>query len=239
MELQKLYSYVRQAVDIYHMIDEGDRIAVGLSGGKDSVTLLYALAGLSRFYPKPFTVVAITVNLGMTEMDYTPMRRLCEELSVEYHIVDTKINQIVFGERKEKNPCSLCAKLRKGALNDKAKELGCNKIAYAHHREDFVETFFMSLFVEGRVHSLSPMYPLDRTGLTMLRPLFLTPENKIRGFMKKYNLPIVKNACPADGNTKRQEIKDRIHEMEKEQPDLKEKVFTALCNADFEDWPKA
>lgn len=238
MELQRLYSYVRQAIDRYGMIEGGDKIAIGLSGGKDSVALLAALSGLQKFYPKAFQIVAITVDLGLGNMEFSKMEQYCQQLGVEYHIVKTQIYDIVFQERKEKHPCSLCAKLRKGALNTKAMELGCNKIAYAHHRDDFVDTFFLSLMQEGRIHSLSPMYTLDKTGLTLIRPLFLVPEAKIIGFQKKYQLPVIKNMCPADGATKRKEMKEQIHILEREQRNLRNKVFTAIQHAGFEDWPK-
>ena len=162
MKIQQLYSYVRRAVDDYHMIEEGDKIAIGISGGKDSLTLLYALAGLRRFYPKKFELIAITVDLGFEGFDLTPIKALCEELEVEYHIAKTDIGNIIFEERKEASPCSLCAKMRKGSLNDTVKALGCNKVAYAHHMDDIVETMFLSLIYEGRFHSFSPVTYLDR-----------------------------------------------------------------------------
>ena len=236
MELQKLYSYVRQAIEQYGMIREGDHIAVGISGGKDSLALLYALAGLRKFYPKKFTLTAITVHLGLPGMDFAPVRSLCEQLDVSYEIVETQIGAIVFDVRKEKHPCALCAKLRKGALNEKALSLGCNKIAYAHHRDDFVDTLFLSLLQEGRIASLSPHYVLERTGLTLIRPLVLVPEAQIRGFCRKYQLPVVKNSCPADGNTAREKVRQAIRQLQKEYPDLRERAFTAICRADFDDW---
>lgn len=238
MELQKLYSYVRQAIDNYGMIQEGDRIAVGISGGKDSLTLLYALAGLRSFYPKKFELVAITVHLGLPDMDFAPVRSLCEQLDVPYEIVETRIGEIVFEVRKEKHPCALCAKLRKGALNEKALALGCNKIAYAHHRDDFVDTLFLSLLQEGRIASLSPQYVLERSGLTMIRPMMLIPESQIRGFSRKYRLPVVKNSCPADGNTARERVRQSLKQLQKEYPDLRTRAFTAICKADFDDWLK-
>ncbi|MGN0338483.1 MAG: tRNA 2-thiocytidine biosynthesis TtcA family protein [Lachnospiraceae bacterium] len=238
MELQKLYSYVRQAIENYGMIREGDHIAVGISGGKDSLTLLYALAGLRKFYPQKFTITAITVHLGLPGMEFAPVRALCEQLDVPYEIVETRIGEIVFDVRKEKHPCALCAKLRKGALNEKALALGCNKIAYAHHRDDFVDTLFLSLFQEGRIASLSPHYVLERTGLTLIRPMMLVPEAQIRGFCKKYQLPVVTNNCTADGNTAREKVKRSIRQLQQEYPDLRERAFTAICKADFDDWMK-
>lgn len=238
MELQKLYSYVRQAIEYYGMIQTGDHIAVGISGGKDSLTLLYALAGLRRFYPQTFTLTAITVDLGLGDMDYAPVRALCEQLDVPYEMVETQIGEIVFDVRKEKHPCALCAKLRKGALNERALALGCNKIAYAHHRDDFVDTLFLSLLQEGRIASLSPQYVLERTGLTLIRPLMLIPEAQIKGFCNKYALPVVKNSCPADGYTTREKVRQTMRQLQKDYPDMRERVFTAICNADFDDWLK-
>ena len=206
MELQKLYSYVRQAIEKYGMIREGDHIAVGISGGKDSLTLLYALAGLRDFYPKAFSLTAVTVHLGLPGMDFTPVRTLCEQLKVPYEIVETRIGEIVFDVRKEKHPCALCAKLRKGALNEKALELGCNKIAYAH--------------------------------LTLLRPVRLVPEAQIRGVCRRYERPVVETSGPADGNTARERVKGSIRQLQQQYPNIRERVFTAICRADFEDWMK-
>lgn len=237
MELQRLYSYARKAIDEYNMINEGDKIAVGISGGKDSLTLLYALSGLRRFYPKHFEIIAITVDLGLS-MDYSPIVKLCEELNVEYKIIKTEIFETVFNIRKESNPCSLCAKMRKGAFDEAAKEAGCNKIAYAHHMDDMVETLYMSLIFEGRLHSFSPVSYLDRTGLTLIRPLMFIPEADVIGFTNKYNLPVVKNKCPADGYTKREYIKDLLKNLQKDNPEIKKRAFTAITNADFSDWPK-
>lgn len=236
MELQKLYSYVRKSIDAYGMIQEGDHIAVGISGGKDSLTLLYALAGLRQFYPKKFSLTALTVQLGWPDMDFSPVRALCGTLQVPYELVETKIAQIVFDERKEKHPCSLCAKLRKGALNERALALGCNKVAYAHHRDDFVETFLLSLTKEGRIASLSPQYVLERTGLVLIRPMMLVPEARIRGFCNKYRLPVVKNSCPADGNSAREEIRRTLGKLQENEPTVRERIFTAICGAGFADW---
>ncbi len=238
MELQRLYSYARKAIDEYSMINDGDKIAIGISGGKDSTTLLYALAGLRRFYPKKFEIVALTVHLGINEMDFSPIVELCKELDVEYHIVKTEIYETIFNIRKESNPCSLCAKMRKGAFNEKALELGCNKIAYAHHMDDLVDTLYMSLIFEGRIHTFSPVSYLDKTGLTLIRPLMFVPESEVIGFKNKYNVPVIKNLCPADGYTKRQYVKDMLSELNKENTGIKERAFTAILNADFKDWPE-
>ena len=169
MKLQQLLSFTRKAVDEYQMIEAGDKIAVGISGGKDSLTLLYALAGLRRFYPKPFDLIAITVDLGYEKFHTEKIEALCQELDVPYHVVKTDIARILFEERKESNPCSLCAKMRKGALNEAVKKLGCNKVAYAHHKDDIVETMILSLIFEGRFHSFSPKSYLDRMDLTVIQ----------------------------------------------------------------------
>ena len=236
MKLQKLMSLTRKAVDEFHMIQEGDKIAVGISGGKDSLTMLYALNGLRRFYPQHFTIEAITVSLGYEEFNLEPIKALCNELEVPYTIVDTEIGKIIFEERKEDNPCSLCAKMRKGAFNEKAKELGCNKIAYAHHKDDVVETLLMSLILEGRIHTFSPVTYLDRMDLTLIRPLIYVDEADVKGFMNKYSLPVVKNPCPADGYTQREYAKQLVASLSHEHPGTKERMFTAILNSNLPSW---
>ena len=237
MNLQKLLSYTRRAVDDYGMIESGDKIAVGISGGKDSLALLYALNGLRRFYPNPFTIEAITVSV-FKEMDLTPIKALCEELNVPYTVISTKIGEIVFKERKEENPCSLCAKMRKGAFNEQAKALGCNKVAYAHHKDDIVETMLMSLIYEGRFHSFSPYTYLDRMDLTVIRPLMYVPEADIIGFKNQYHLPVCKNPCPADGHTRREYVKNVVRTLTTENPGAKERMFTAIVNGKIPGWPE-
>lgn len=236
MELQRLLSYTRKAVDDYSMINSGDKIAVGISGGKDSLTLLYALHGLRRFYPNNFEIEAVTVNAGIEGMDFSPISRLCDELDVNYTVIDTDIYDIVYNIRRESNPCALCAKLRKGAFNKKAAELGCNKIAYAHHKDDVIETFMMSLLLEGRVHTLSPVTYLERSGLTLIRPLIYVNEADVIGFRNKYNLPVVKNLCPADGETRREYAKNLIKSLNKDLPGTHDRIFTAILNGTFDGW---
>lgn len=238
MELQRLYSFTRRAIDQYGMINDNDKIAIGISGGKDSLTLLYALSGLRRFYPKKFNLEAITVDLGFGIQDFDKIDKLCSELDVSLHIVHTDINQIVFKDRKESNPCSLCAKMRKGALNEQALKLGCNKIAYAHHKDDIIETMLLSLIYEGRFHSFSPVTYLDRTGLTVIRPLILTDEADIIGFQHKYNLPVAKNPCPADGHTKREYVKRLLKQLNNENPGVKQRMFRAILDGNIPGWPK-
>lgn len=233
MELQRLYSYTRKAIDDYKMIDDGDRIAIGISGGKDSLTLLYALSGLRRFYPKKFELVAISVDLGLGIQNFDKIEQLCKSLYVPLHIVPTEIGKIVFDDRKETNPCSLCAKMRKGALNEKALELNCNKIAYAHHKDDIIETMMMSLIYEGRIHSFSPVTFLDRTGLTVLRPMMYVSEAEVIGFRNKMDLPVAKNPCPVDGHTKREYIKNLIKQINIETPGVKDRMFTAIKDKIF------
>lgn len=237
MNLQKLLSYARRGVDDYQMIAPNDKIAVGISGGKDSLALLYALNGLKRFYPNPFTIEAITVAV-FPEMNLEPVQMLCKKLDVPYTVVPTEIGEIVFKERKEENPCSLCAKMRKGAFNEQAKALGCNKVAYAHHKDDIVETMLMSLVFEGRFHSFSPYTYLDRMDLTVIRPLLYVPESDIIGFKNQYSLPVCKNPCPADGQTKREYIKNLVRQLNFENPGAKERMFTAVINGNLAGWPE-
>lgn len=236
MDTQRLYSFTRRAIDDYQMIDDGDHIAVGISGGKDSLTLLYALKGLMRFYPKKFQLHAITVDLGFDNLNLEEIRRFCEDLEVPYTILPTQIAQIVFEDRKETNPCSLCAKMRKGALNEKIKELGCNKVAYAHHKDDVVETMLMSLIFEGRFHTFSPKTYLDRMDLTVIRPLLYMNEADVIGFVNKYHFPVVKSPCPADGNTKREYVKNLLRRLNQENPGVKERMFTAIVNNHMTGW---
>lgn len=238
MKLQQLLSFTRKAVDEYQMIQEGDHIAVGISGGKDSLTLLYALHGLKRFYPNKFELSAITVDLGYEEFDLSPVHELCQELGVPYKVVKTDIAHILFEERKESNPCSLCAKMRKGALNDAVKEMGFNKVAYAHHKDDIIETMLLSLIFEGRFHSFSPKTYLDRMDLTVIRPIMFVDEADVIGFKNKYNLPVVKSKCPVDGYTKRQYVKELVKQLNTEHPGAKNRMFTAILNGDIEGWPE-
>lgn len=239
MKLQRLYSLTRKAIETYQMIDDGDSVAIGISGGKDSLTLLYALHGLSQFYPKKFTIKAITVDLGLDGFDLTPVSQLCERFLIPYTIIPTNIGKILFQERKESNPCSLCAKLRKGALNRAAKELGCNKVAYAHHMDDLIETMLLSLLYEGRFYAYSPRTYLDRMDLTVIRPLMYVPEADVKGFRNKYDLPVCKNPCPMDGHTKREYVKNLTKLLEKENPGVKTRFFHAILTGDIPGWPAA
>ena len=238
MRLQQVLSYVRRAADDYHMIQEGDRIAVGISGGKDSLTLLYALHGLQRFYPQHFELHAVTVGLGFQNLDLSRIESICrDQLQIPYTIVKTDIADVIFEQRKEANPCSLCAKMRKGALNDAIKKEGCNKVAYAHHKDDVVETMLMSLIFEGRFHTFSPVTYLDRTGITVIRPLLYMNEADVIGFVNKNQVPVVKSPCPADGHTKREYVKQLLRQLNLENPGVKERMFTAITTGNLQGWP--
>ena len=238
MKLQQVLSLTRKAVDEYHMISEGDKIAVGISGGKDSLTLLYALNGLKRFYPEKFDIHAVTIDLGYELCDFSGVSKLCEELEVPYTIVKTDIAHIIFEERKEDNPCALCAKMRKGALNSAMKDLGCNKVAYGHHKDDIIETMLMSMIYEGRWHSFSPVTHLDRMDMTVIRPLMFMNERDVVGFKNLYDLPVVKSRCPIDGFSKREWAKNLLKEIEKEAPGAKQRIFTAILNGNMQGWPE-
>lgn len=238
MKLQQVLSLTRKAIDDFHMIQPGDKIAVGISGGKDSLTLLYALKALQRFYPNPFELHAITVDLGFHNLNLDKIVALCEELNVSYSVVKTDIADIIFEQRRESNPCSLCAKMRKGALNEAMKHEGCNKIAYAHHKDDVVETMLLSLIFEGRFHTFAPVTYLDRMDLTVIRPLIYMNEMDVIGFIHKNNVPVVKSPCPADGYTKREYAKELLRQLNAEHPGTKERMFRAILNSDIKGWRK-
>ncbi len=218
------------------MIEAGDKIAVGISGGKDSLTLLYALHGLQRFYPKKFSIIAVTVDLGYENFQLEGIEKLCEELQVPYHVVHTDIAKILLEERKEESPCSLCAKMRKGALNQAVKEFGCNKVAYAHHMDDVIETVFLSLIFEGRFHCFSPKTFLDRMELTVIRPMLYVPEADVIGFEHKYELPVVKNPCPVDGHTQREYAKQLVRQINLAHPGAKKRIFHAVLEGGIDGW---
>ncbi len=226
--MKRVLSHVRRAVDDYSMINEGDKIAVGVSAGKDSLTLLCALAELRRFYPKKFELIAITVDMGFDGTDFSPIKALCDELDVEYHIIETQISKVIFDVRKEKNPCSLCAKMRRGALYSGARNLGCTSVALGHHFDDVVETFMLNLFYEGRIGCFQPVTYLTQTEITLIRPMIYMPEKDVRYFAGKNTLPVVKSTCPADGNTEREEMKQLLRSLEKENKGLRYKIFGAI-----------
>jgi len=234
--MQKLLSRVRRAIDEYGMIAEGDKIAIGVSGGKDSLTMLLALAKLQLFYPHKYEICAITLDMGFESVDFSPIQQFCDELGVNYVLKKTDLKEIIFDIRQEKNPCALCAKMRRGALHDAALEEGCNKVALGHHHDDVIETFFLSLIYEGRVNCFSPVTYLDRKNIHLIRPLIYTTEADVRSIVKRTSIPVVHNPCPANGNTKRQEIKDMLTDMSKTDKELKKRLFTAIQNSGITGW---
>lgn len=234
--MQKLLSQVRRCIRDYQMISPGDRIAVGVSGGKDSLALLVLLAALRQQWPAPFSLEAVTLDLGYPEMDFAPVEALCRRLAVPYHLVPTQIREIVFDARQEENPCGLCARLRRGALNSKALALGCNKVALGHHYDDALETFALSLVYEGRLSCFLPVTHLDRTGLSTIRPLLYLHEKTIRNFAQRQALPVVCNSCPADKATRRQEMKELLYELEGRYPGLKDHIFGGLQRSPLPGW---
>ena len=234
--MQKMMGLMRKCIDDYHMISPGDKIAVGVSGGKDSLTLLTVLAALRSYYPAPFELTAITIDMGLGGMDFSPVEALCWSLDVGFYCKKTEIGPIIFDYRKEKNPCSMCAKMRRGALHNAIRERGITKIALGHHFDDAVETFFLSLFYEGRLSCFQPVTNLDRTGVIQIRPMLYLSEKTIAHFAAKERLPVVHNPCPADKNTKRQEVKDLVYELSSRYPDLKERVFGAMQRLPLPEW---
>ena len=226
--MRRLLSLTRKAVQDYDLIQEGDKICVGISGGKDSMALLTVLAGLRRFYPKHFDLCAVSISPGFEGMDFSPVAAYCEKLGVEYRIVETQIREIVFDLRNEKNPCALCANLRRGALNDHAKQMGCNVVALGHHRDDVIETAFLSLSYEGRFYCFAPKTYLQRSGVTVIRPLLYVDEYLIRHFMRVSGYPVVTNPCPMDKTSKRAEIKELLKELDSRNHDFKQNIFGAV-----------
>jgi tRNA(Ile)-lysidine synthase TilS/MesJ len=232
MDIQKMLSLLRKGISTYKMIKDGDKIAVGVSGGKDSVALLKLLSEYKKFSPEKFDLVAITIDLNHKDnpQDFSPIKKLCSELGVEYEIVKTDIGEIVFHERKESNPCSLCSKMRKGALYDTAKKHGANKVAIGHHKDDLIDTFILSLVYEGRLSTFHPKSYLSKTDLTLIRPMIMIKECDVYSFSK--TLPVVKNTCPADKNTKREEVKTFVKNMEPLMPNVREMIFSAITHPD-------
>jgi tRNA(Ile)-lysidine synthase TilS/MesJ len=214
------------------MIQDGDKIAVGLSGGKDSTLLLQALKNYQRFSPQKFELCAITINMGLDGYDPSPLIELCKDLGIEYNIVDTYIGKLLFDVRKEKNPCSLCANMRRGALHNAAKEMGVNKIALGHHMNDAVETMLLSLFYEGRISTFSPVTYLSKKDLYLIRPFIYVEEWEVKGEVRNLNMPIVKNPCPANGFTQRQYIKDLLKDLHRDIPDIEQHILGAVMNVD-------
>ncbi len=233
--MQKLLGLVRRCVDDYKMISAGDRIGVGVSGGKDSVALLVLLAELRKFHPAAFSLEAVTIDMGLG-MDYTPIADLCQRLDIPFHRIQTEIGPIIFQHRKEKNPCSMCSKMRRGALNQALLDLGLSKLALGHHYDDAVETFLMSLLFEGRISCFQPVTDLDRTGIIQIRPMLYLHEKTVDNFVTRQGLPVIENRCPVDKNTKREEIKQLIFQLSQQYPDLKERIFGAMQRLPLPEW---
>ena len=236
MKLQKLYSYTRQAINDFQLIQDGDKIAIGVSGGKDSLALLYALSGLKKFIHEKIELVAITIDLGYDNFDTKEIQKLCEKLEIEFHLVKTQIAQILKAKIQNGSYCSLCAKMRKGALTDFAKQIGCNKIAYAHHKDDFIETMMLSLLYEGQFFTFPPKLYHKEADITIIRPLIYIPEVDIIVFKNKYELHCVKNPCSFDGTTRREYVKKLISQIQKENPNVKEKMFNAILKDKIYEW---
>ncbi len=229
--LQQMLSYVRRAVYDYDMIQDGERVAVGVSGGKDSLALLVTLNALARFYPKKFTVHGVMIDMGFAGADFSGIQSLCDEINVPLHIVKSDIAQIVFDVRKESNPCSLCATLRRGAIHDAALSIGCRKIALGHHFDDAVETFYMNLFTEGRIGCFAPVTFLTRKQVTIIRPMIYAPEKDISHFVRVSGIPVLPKLCPNDEKSDRERVKKLLQQMEKDYPGTKARLFGAMERA--------
>ena len=234
--LQEVMGLARRAIDDYDMIDENDKIAIGLSGGKDSLTMVHAIYNLKRYYPKKFDIMAITIHPGSDTFKTDELEKLCDELGIEYVIYNSNITKVVFDIRKEKNPCSLCANMRRGMLNSIAIEHGCTKIALAHHMDDVIETFLMSILLNGKVHTFSPVTYLSRSDVKVIRPFIYVPEKDIRATARKLNYPVVGKCCPMDGYTKREYTKNLIHTLSKDIPKVKSHIFGAIKRSNIKGW---
>ncbi len=231
MTIQKLMSITRKGLDDFSMLQEGETVVVGVSGGKDSLALVTALAHLSRFHPKRITVKALTVDMGFPQADYSPIARYLEELGVEYRVEKTELGKLIFDVRKEKNPCSLCSKMKRGILCDAVKEMGSSTLALAHHRDDLIDTFLMNLFYAGRIDTFLPVTELTKSGVKVIRPFVYTEEKDLVYFTNKNPMPVCPSFCPADKNTVREDMKNLLRTLAKENPDIKEKVFGAILRS--------
>ncbi len=230
---KKLLIPVKKAITDFTLIEDGDRVAVGLSGGKDSSTLLYILTMLQRRLPISFEIVPISLSLGFPDTDLDPMKEFTDALGQPLHVLDTANGKILFDVRKEKNPCSLCANMRRGILNDAAKKLGCNKVALGHHLDDALETFFMNFFFNGRLGTFQPETYQDQSGITVIRPMVYLEEQAIIRFIEAKQIPIVHNPCPADKQTRREEVKNLVKQLSLQYPDIRKKFLHAIKHADF------
>lgn len=236
--LQEVIGKARRAIEDFNMIEDGDKIAVGLSGGKDSITLLYALYYLQKFYTKKFTLMAITIHPGSDTFKTDELQEMCKELGIEYVVYNSNIADVVFNIRKEKNPCSLCSNMRKGMLNSLAVEYGCTKIALGHHADDVMETFLMSLLLNGKIHTFSPVTYLSNTSVKIIRPFIYVDEKVIRRIARERNYPVMGKCCPADGFTKRDYMTDLIRNLKKDIPKVRSHIFGAIQRSDIKGWNK-
>lgn len=236
--MRKILSRTRAAVDDYKMIQDGDKIAVGVSGGKDSVMLLKALCDLKRFYPVKFQIVAITLDMRFDNQDgdFSPIQKLCDEYGIEYIIQRTDLYEIIFNIRKEECPCSLCARMRRGILHDTAKSLGCNKIALGHHLDDAAETFMMNLLIESRIGCFAPVTYLSRRDITMIRPLIYVRETAVEQAVERLSLPIIESKCPANEKTKREDAKILLQKLSDEYGDVPERIIGAMQRGNIDRW---
>lgn len=235
--MQRILSYMRKAIEDYNMIEENDKIAICLSGGKDSITMLHAFKALQRFYPKKFDIIAISINPGFEFFDTKLLQNICDELEIPLFIENSHAQEIVFEIRKEKNPCSLCANLRRGAINSIARREGCNKIALGHNVDDVLETFLLNLLYTGSIGTFSPVSFMDRSGITLIRPLIYTPEKETKRFVKKNNLTVMPKVCPMDGTSKREDMKQMIFSLKKDIPMVRANLFGAI-KRNLSDWKK-
>ncbi len=226
--MQKILGYMRKAIDNYEMIQDGDKIAVALSGGKDSITMLMGFKNLQRFYPKKFDIIAVTINPGFEKFDVAFLEDLCKNLNVPFIVENGHMQEIVFDIRNEKNPCSLCANIRRGMLNSIAIREGCNKIAVGHNEDDVLETFLMNLFYAGSINTFAPMSYMDRSKITLIRPLIYAPEKDIRSFVKRNNIQVMSKACPMDGYSKREDMKEFLFNMQKDIPHIRANLYGAI-----------
>ena len=236
--MQQILSKMRKAIEEYNMIEEGDKIAVCLSGGKDSITLLNGLKALQRFYPKHFELIAISINPGFEEFDNELLQKNCDEIGVPLFVEKSNIKEIVFDVRKEKNPCSLCANLRRGILNSVAIREGCNKIALGHNEDDVLETFMLNLLYTGSINTFAPMSYMDRSKMTLIRPLIYAPEKYIKNFIKRNNITVMSKVCPMDGVSKREDMKNLIWDFQKKIPNVKANIYGAIKRSNIKGWNK-
>ncbi len=236
--MQKILGYMRKAIEDYNMIEEGDKIAIGLSGGKDSITLLMGFKALQRFYPKKFDIIAVSVNPGFEFFDSNFLKNICKNIDVPFFEEESHIKEIVFDIRNEKNPCSLCANLRRGILNSVAIREGCNKIALGHNEDDVLETFLLNLFYTGSISTFAPVSYMDRSKITLIRPLVYAPEKDIRKFIRKNNIEVMQKSCPMDGVSKREDMKQMIKNLQIDIPHIRSNLYGAIMRSNIKGWKK-